>query len=65
MPPIESILNLQDMEDLAEKVMSRTGWAYYRSAADLEDCEWASENWGGPWGVGRDMGEADVRAVFD
>ena len=39
MPPIESILNLQDMEDLAEKVLSRTGWGYYRSAADLEDCE--------------------------
>lgn len=39
MPPIEAILNLQDMEDLAEKVMSRQGWAYYRSAADAEDCE--------------------------
>ena len=39
MPPIEAILNLQDMEDLAEKVLSRTGWAYYRSAADSEDCE--------------------------
>lgn len=39
MPSIESILNLQDMEDLAQKVLSRTGWAYYRSAADDEDCE--------------------------
>ena len=50
MPPIESILNLQDMEDLAEKVLSRTGWAYYRSASDLEDCEWARmarKGWGG------------------
>jgi hypothetical protein len=32
-------LNLQDMEDLAQKVLSRTGWAYYRSAADDEDCK--------------------------
>ena len=39
MPPIDSILLLQDMEDLAEKVMSKTGWGYYRSASDTEDCE--------------------------
>lgn len=38
-PPIDAILNLQDMEDLAEKVMSTTGWAYYRSAADTEESE--------------------------
>ncbi|KAG7544244.1 hypothetical protein FFLO_03357 [Filobasidium floriforme] len=37
MPPIDSILLLQDMEDLAEKVMSKTGWGYYRSASDTED----------------------------
>lgn len=39
MPPIDSILLLQDMEDLAEKVMSKTGWGYYRSASDTEDCK--------------------------
>ncbi|KAH8798451.1 putative cytochrome b2, mitochondrial precursor (L-lactate ferricytochrome C oxidoreductase) [Flagelloscypha sp. PMI_526] len=34
MPPITSILTLQDMEDLAQKVLSETAWAYYRSDAD-------------------------------
>ncbi len=39
MPPLESMINLYDFEQLAEKVLSRTGWAYYRSAANGEDSE--------------------------
>src|ERR1700749_3925273 len=34
MPVAENILLLQDFEDWAEQVLSRTAWAYYRSAAD-------------------------------
>lgn len=32
MPALDSLVNLQDFEELAEKVLSRTAWAYYRSA---------------------------------
>jgi L-lactate dehydrogenase (cytochrome) len=32
MPPVDAMLNLQDFEELAEKVLSKTAWAYYRSA---------------------------------
>lgn len=36
-PPIDSILNLSDLESLAQTLLSTTAWAYYRSAADSED----------------------------
>ncbi|KAJ9093821.1 hypothetical protein QFC20_007034 [Naganishia adeliensis] len=32
MPPLEGMIDLQDFEELAEKVLSKTAWAYYRSA---------------------------------
>lgn len=32
--PIQSLLNLDEIEDAAKKKMSRKGWAYYFSAAD-------------------------------
>ncbi|CAI6094090.1 unnamed protein product [Clonostachys chloroleuca] len=36
MPPAENMVMVQDFEDWAEKVLSETAWAYYRSAADEE-----------------------------
>jgi L-lactate dehydrogenase (cytochrome) len=37
MPPIDAMINLYDFEIEAEKVLSKTAWAYYRSAANGED----------------------------
>lgn len=39
MPPIDAMINLYDFEKEAEKVLSKTAWAYYRSAANGEDSE--------------------------
>jgi L-lactate dehydrogenase (cytochrome) len=39
MPPVESMLLLQDFENWAERVLSSTAWAYYRSATDEERSE--------------------------
>lgn len=36
LPPAESMLLLSDFEQWAERVLSATGWNYYRSAADSE-----------------------------
>ncbi|KAL1411243.1 hypothetical protein Q8F55_002194 [Vanrija albida] len=36
LPPIDSMHLLDDFEEWAEKVLSNTGWAYYKSAADSE-----------------------------
>jgi hypothetical protein len=36
MPSVESMLLLQDFETWAERVLSNTAWAYYRSATDEE-----------------------------
>jgi L-lactate dehydrogenase (cytochrome) len=36
MPSVESMHLLQDFETWAERVLSDTAWAYYRSAADEE-----------------------------
>lgn len=36
MPPPQDLLLLQDFESWAERVLSRTAWSYYRSAADEE-----------------------------
>ena len=36
MPSIENMLLLQDFENWAERVLSDTAWAYYRSATDEE-----------------------------
>ncbi|TXT13764.1 hypothetical protein VHUM_01131 [Vanrija humicola] len=36
LPPIDSMHLLNDFEEWAEKVLSNTGWAYYKSAADSE-----------------------------
>ncbi|GAD97197.1 hypothetical protein CNBD2850 [Paecilomyces variotii No. 5] len=36
MPPVDDLFLLQDFEDWAERVLSQTAWAYYRSAADEE-----------------------------
>ncbi|KAK8125349.1 Cytochrome b2 [Apiospora kogelbergensis] len=33
-PPLESLLNLDEIEELATKKMSRRAWAYYYSSAD-------------------------------
>ncbi|PYH92062.1 L-mandelate dehydrogenase [Aspergillus ellipticus CBS 707.79] len=35
-PPVETFLLLQDFEDWAQRVLTDTAWAYYRSAADEE-----------------------------
>ncbi|KAI5449746.1 hypothetical protein NCC49_004111 [Naganishia albida] len=43
MPPVDAMLNLQDFEELAEKVLSKTAWAYYRSAADSEEVFYNNE----------------------
>ena len=39
MPPVGSMLLLDDFEQWAEKVLSGTGWNYYKSAADREVSE--------------------------
>ncbi|BEI85332.1 hypothetical protein CcaverHIS002_0507330 [Cutaneotrichosporon cavernicola] len=36
LPPAESMLLLNDFEEWAERVLTATGWNYYRSAADSE-----------------------------
>ncbi|KAJ4356370.1 uncharacterized protein N0V89_004403 [Didymosphaeria variabile] len=36
MPPVANILLVQEFEDWAERVLSTTAWAYYRSASDEE-----------------------------
>jgi L-lactate dehydrogenase (cytochrome) len=36
MPPLEQCFNLLDFEAVAKKVMKKTAWAYYSSAADDE-----------------------------
>ncbi|CDZ97051.1 l-mandelate dehydrogenase [Phaffia rhodozyma] len=36
MKPIEDIINLEDIEQEARKVLGRTAWAYYHSAGDDE-----------------------------
>lgn len=36
LPPAESMLLLSDFEEWAERVLTATGWNYYRSAADSE-----------------------------
>ncbi|KZT70521.1 hypothetical protein DAEQUDRAFT_725456 [Daedalea quercina L-15889] len=36
LPPPSAAINLHDIEILAEKVLTRTAWAYYRSTADDE-----------------------------
>lgn len=36
MPSVQSLLLLQDFETWAERVLSGTAWAYYRSASDEE-----------------------------
>jgi len=39
MPAAEDMLLVDDFESWAEKVLSNTAWAYYRSAADYENSE--------------------------
>ncbi|KAF8681200.1 CRM1 C terminal [Rhizoctonia solani] len=36
LPPLSHVLNLNEFEELAETVLSKTAWSYYRSAADDE-----------------------------
>lgn len=36
MPPAQSMLLLRDFEEWAQRVLSQTAWAYYRSASDEE-----------------------------
>lgn len=36
MPPAQSMLLLRDFEEWAQRVLSETAWAYYRSASDEE-----------------------------
>jgi L-lactate dehydrogenase (cytochrome) len=36
MPPARNMLVVQDFEDWAERVLTDTAWAYYRSASDEE-----------------------------
>ncbi|EPQ58989.1 hypothetical protein GLOTRDRAFT_54623 [Gloeophyllum trabeum ATCC 11539] len=37
LPPPSAALNLHDVEELAEKALTTTAWAYYRSAGDDEN----------------------------
>jgi L-lactate dehydrogenase (cytochrome) len=39
LPPVQSMLLLDDFEHWGEKVLSGTAWNYYRSAADREISE--------------------------
>lgn len=39
MPQAQNMLLLQDFEDWAERVLTNTAWAYYRSASDEERSE--------------------------
>ena len=52
MPPLEGMINLQDFEELAEKVLSKTAWAYYRSAGMLLSVLWG------------EVGKADLDCVL-
>lgn len=52
MPPLEGMINLQDFEELAEKVLSKTAWAYYRSAGMLLSILWG------------EVGKADLDCVL-
>lgn len=36
LPPLSHVLNLNEFEELAQGVLSKTAWSYYRSAADDE-----------------------------
>jgi L-lactate dehydrogenase (cytochrome) len=36
MPPAQSMMLLRDFEEWAQRVLSETAWAYYRSASDEE-----------------------------
>ncbi|KAG8715750.1 Cytochrome b2, mitochondrial precursor [Ceratobasidium sp. 423] len=36
LPPLSHVLNLNEFEELAQTVLSKTAWSYYRSAADDE-----------------------------
>ncbi|CAE6537965.1 unnamed protein product [Rhizoctonia solani] len=36
LPPLSQVLNLNEFEELAQTVLSKTAWSYYRSAADDE-----------------------------
>lgn len=36
MPPVAAMVNLRDFEKVAERVLSRTAWAYYSSSAEDE-----------------------------
>ncbi|KAI0787170.1 FMN-dependent dehydrogenase-domain-containing protein [Irpex lacteus] len=40
LPEPGAALNLQDIEDYAEKVLTKTAWAYYRSTGDDEYTYW-------------------------
>ncbi|OCH92207.1 hypothetical protein OBBRIDRAFT_751950 [Obba rivulosa] len=43
LPPPTAALNLSDIEEFAEKVMTATAWAYYRSTADDENTYWENQ----------------------
>ncbi|KAI0347090.1 hypothetical protein BDW22DRAFT_1425165 [Trametopsis cervina] len=40
LPPPDAALNLQDIEEYAESVLTKTAWAYYRSTGDDEYTYW-------------------------
>ncbi|EMD40844.1 hypothetical protein CERSUDRAFT_91590 [Gelatoporia subvermispora B] len=44
LPPPSAALNLYDIEQFAEKVMTATAWAYYRSTADDENTYWENSD---------------------
>ncbi|KAH9926689.1 FMN-dependent dehydrogenase-domain-containing protein [Fomitopsis serialis] len=44
LPPPSAAINLHDIEILAEKVLTRTAWAYYRSTADDEATYFENSN---------------------
>lgn len=41
LPGVDAMLLASDFEFWAEKVLSGTGWNYYKSAADSEDCKFS------------------------
>lgn len=45
LPPLSHVLNLNEFEELAQGVLNKTAWSYYRSAADDEFGTFRPERW--------------------
>lgn len=50
LPPVGTMLNLDDFEKMAEKLLTDQGWAYYRSSADDEvSCDQNRDSYNRIW----------------